>query len=308
MRLLDGLSHSSQSDAYVRSVEEMTLMLLNNLTATHISAVDDLLQNEDEDMRGFYLSKLQTLFERLGAKAANDSDDDEEEEKKKKKVPTAPTRDIRRWILQILLNLTRSKDGQQQLLEDEDWCQTLEECLQSPNARHRWIAAQCYRNCATATLNPFVPLLLKSNAVRVCMERLSRDGSIEPDASIQVCLAEVLCGILASEEGIAYLESINARQLLEKAVTASMFYHHNTDRNDTVHGSADRVEVVSEKESENNKSEKDNISNSNHTTLVKDGSVVILARDTCEFIEKYILPYLDEIVNAYVAPGSDELD
>lgn len=41
----------------------MTLMLLNNLTANHVSAIDDLLQKDDEDMRGFYLNKLQMLYE-----------------------------------------------------------------------------------------------------------------------------------------------------------------------------------------------------------------------------------------------------
>ncbi|TPP55480.1 hypothetical protein CGC20_10370 [Leishmania donovani] len=213
MRLLDGMERSDQPEPYVRSVQELTLMLLNNLTSSHVTAIDDFLQRDDEDMRGFYLGKLQP---------------------KPASSLASSHRDLSRWILHILLNLTRTLDGQELLLEDEDWRGTLSSSLSSPNPRHRSLAAQCYRNCGCSP-KPLYGLILKSDALVTAVDRLNCK---EPIEDIQRSLAEFIASMLESEDGMARLESVNAKRFLQQSV----------------------------------------------------------------------LPYLEDIVDAYIAPGSDELD
>lgn len=282
MRLLDGMERSDEPEQYTRGIEELTLMLLNNLTTSHISAVDELLQKEDEDMRGFYLGKLQTFYERLGADAAAsgeaaDTTTTATSASDAKGTATEKAagagRDLRRWVLHILLNVTRSTDGQELLLEDEDWRVTLVGCLSSDSPLHRLLAAQCYRNCGAAQ-HPLYSLLLKSKALSTAVERVC---GREAQPEIQQCLAEFIASTLESEEGMAFLESINAKQLLTRAVAASKAVHSAT------------VEVVEE-------------------DGVAVAAPIVLDAKVCEFVERHILPYLDDVVDAYLPTGCDEVD
>ncbi|KAG5495180.1 hypothetical protein JKF63_02235 [Porcisia hertigi] len=306
MRLLDGMERSDQPESFVRSVQELTLMLLNNLTASHVTAIDDLLQKEDEDMRGFYLGKLQVHYEHFfrasEAERANRANSAEEAgEDAMKKLKSAPgdtdedsmrstqaastaasPRDLSLWILQILLNLTRTLDGQELLLEDDEWRETLNNSLLSPNPRHRYLAAQCYRNCGCSP-KPFYSLILKSDALVTAVERLN---CTEPVEDIQRSLAEFIASMLESEDGIARLESVNAKKLLLRALDISKAAHAARAA-----AASSRVEVMEEDESP-----------------VAATPAVTLAPSVCELLERSVLPYLDDITDAYIAPGSDELD
>ncbi|RNE97407.1 uncharacterized protein Tco025E_09468 [Trypanosoma conorhini] len=262
MRLLDGIEASDHADSLKRSLEEMTLMLLSNLTASHISAVDDLLQTDDEDLRGFYLGKLHVYYNRFVSNAATGEGDDDAvddgsegrgvgEEATAAGADMLPTRDLQKWILQILLNLTRSNDGQELLMEDEDWDRTLTDCLSSSSARHRLLAAQCYRNCSFQKEHHAT--ILRGNALRVCVERLCDGG--ERVAEVEMMLAEVLAEMLRSEAGMEFLEEVNAKKHLQATVAGKK---------------------------------------------VNDA--------TAEFVQGHVLPFLDDIVDAYVVPGSDGVD
>ncbi|KAG5469490.1 hypothetical protein LSCM1_02712 [Leishmania martiniquensis] len=291
MRLLDGMERSDQPTSYVRSVQELTLMLLNNLTASHVAAVDDLLQKDDEDMRGFYLGKLQVYYERFAAAAAaaakNAEDYVEEEVADPRKdlatsAHTVSNRDLSRWILHIVLNLTRTLDGQELLLEDDEWRGTLNSSLSSPNPRHRYLAAQCYRNCGCSH-KPLYDRILKSDALVTAVDRLSGK---EPIECIQKSLTEFVASMLESEDGIARLESVNARKVLAGALDASQAAH-----NANAAAAASRVEGVGE-----------------DGAPVAAEPAIMLAPSVCELLQRSVLPYLDDIVDAYIAPGSDELD
>lgn len=302
MRLLDGMERSDQPASYVRSVQELTLMLLNNLTASHVTAIEDLLQKEDEDMRGFYLGKLQVYAERFVAEEAETRLKVEEAEEAKKDMKDAASlsgeerkareekiaagaaaaaahRDLNRWILHILLNLTRMLDGQQLLLEDEDWRGTLNAALSSANPRHRYLAAQCYRNCACSP-KPLYDLILKSDALVTAVHRLALQEVIP---EIQMALAEFVASMLESEEGMSRLESINAKKALSEAVTASKAQAEIE---------ASRVEVVEE----------------DGVPVAPAAPSVVLGPQVCEFMERSVLPYLDDVIDAYLAPGSDAID
>ncbi|CAM40763.1 conserved hypothetical protein [Leishmania braziliensis MHOM/BR/75/M2904] len=307
MRLLDGMARSDQPESYVRSILELTLMLLNNLTASHVTAIDDLLQKNDEDMRGFYLGKLQVYYERfvsameaarsvvngeaaaeVGEDAAKKTDhaasDDGEDlaNPKHTSLPATSHRDLSRWILHILLNVTRTLDGQELLLEDSEWRGTLSSSLSSPNPRHRYLAAQCYCNCSCSP-KPLYSLILKSDALVTAVERLNCK---EPIEDIQKSLAEFIASMLESEDGMARLESVNAKKVLAGALDVSKAAHAAK-----VAASASCVEVVEEDGSS-----------------VAATPAVTLAPSVSEFLERSVLPYLDDIMDAYIAPGSDELD
>ncbi|KPI89484.1 hypothetical protein ABL78_1360 [Leptomonas seymouri] len=305
MRLLDGMERSDQSETYVRGVQEMTLMLLNNLTASHVTAIDDLLQKDDEDLRGFYLGKLHTYHERFRAEEEEVRRKVEEAEEAKKEVSAAGRadaegqrereekiavgaaaaaahRDLNRWILHILLNLTRTLDGQEMLLEDEEWQVTLSDSLASPNPRHRYLAVQCYRNCACSP-KPLYNLILKSDALVTAVHRLALK---EPIADIQLSLAEFIASMLESEDGMARLESVNAKKALASAVAASKLATDGRNKSNS------RVEVVEE----------------DGVPVEAPAPSIVLGLQACELIERSVLPYLDDVVDAYLAPGSDELD
>ncbi|KAH9593108.1 hypothetical protein LSM04_001466 [Trypanosoma melophagium] len=231
MRLLDGIESSDYEDALKRSLEEMTLMLLSNLSASHISAVDDLLQMADEDLRGFYLGKLQVYYDRFTTDNEEHQKQRDEAEERGEKNETEdntqkpPVRDLQRWILQIILNLTRSSDGQELLMEDEDWGRSLTECLGSPNEYHRTLAAQCYRNCSFAKEQH--PAILRGNCVRVCLERLCDGG--ESAQAVELLLAEVIAGMMQSEEGMLFLEEVNAKKHLQAAIAGKKVHDETAD-------------------------------------------------------------------------------
>lgn len=194
MRLLDALE-ASENPAAV-PLKELALILLNNLTASHVTAVDDLLQLQDDDLRGFYLSKLCTLFDRQSADAP---------------------RDVRKWILQIILNITRVPEAQVALLEDDEWVLNVTSLMDTENETHRVLMVQTIRNCAAS--KGCHALLAKSGAVPILVGRIARKE--ETVEGIAMMLAESISGMLQSPEGIEALEGINTKQILQGAIKSN---------------------------------------------------------------------------------------
>lgn len=318
MRLLDSFQNPHvdlPSPAFTRSLQELTLMLLNNLTASYIIAVDEFLQKEDEDMRGFYLGKLQSQYDRCAeeeeqaaaATAAGKEEDANPPPPPSSAVTEAGTsstkasattaaavaasRDIRRWMLQIVLNLTRCVDGQEQVLSDDKWQATLNKCLSSPAPSHRLLTAQVLRNCACSS-TPFYALLLKHGILLRVVQRLTDNKDFERETEIQQCLAEFIASMLESEAGVEQLESINAKKLLSAVITQSK-KHYGVDVDEP------RVQDVTDHTVE------DEISAGINAAAAA-GAVLNLS--VAEFVEHHILIHLDDIMDAYLAPGSDEID
>ncbi|CUG86252.1 Hypothetical protein, putative [Bodo saltans] len=197
MRLLDGLE-ASENPAAV-PLKELALILLNNLTASHVTAVDDLLQLQDEDLKGFFLSKLCTIFDR---------------------TPVDAPRDVRKWILQIILNITRVPEAQVALLQDDEWVLNVTSLLDTENEAHRVLLVQTIRNCAAS--KGCHELLAKSGVVPILVGRLARkDETVE---GIVMMLAESISGMLQSPEGIEALEGINAKQILQGAIKSNTLH------------------------------------------------------------------------------------
>lgn len=368
MRLLDSLTHSSvsllPSDTFMRSLQELTLMLLNNLTASYVIAVDEFLQKEDEDMRGFYLAKLQsfytTVMEESEAKEKKEDDDDKEEKNKKQEMkegeeeeeedpyelsstcgkkpdkritPSAAVtkdpkgggkettskslaalqanRDLARWMLRIVLNLSRCVDGQEQILSDERWQEILQHSLSSPLPSHRILAAQVFRNCACGS-HPFFSMVVKGGGLLRAVQRLTDCShptkTLETIPEIAQCLAEFVSSMLESEEGVAQLESVNAKKLFAAVVARSK-------KNKS--GALDmecRVEEIDDEENdkvaEQEEQQGENAS-SLFSSRATEGTAILspaLSPEVAEYIEKQILCHLDDILDAYLSPGSDELD
>ncbi|CCW71479.1 unnamed protein product [Phytomonas sp. Hart1] len=277
MLFLDGMENSSHPKPFKRSVQEMILMLLNNLTASHISAVDDLLQKGDEAMRGFYLGRLHVYYMSTSSGALEGAKDAALEENAKADEAAPPRRDFARWILSILLNLTRSLDGQQLLLEDEEWRGALCECLEASHPlTHRRLASECYRNCACSQ-KPQYAMLLQSGSLRAAVGHLA--SGKECDSAVQMCYAELIASMLESVEGVEQLEGMNAKKALGAAVLASR-------------ASRDAGAVV------------ENEGSSASEPHVKG----CFAPDVCEFLEKHVLLYMDDIVDAYLPPNCGDMD
>nr|CCC94876.1 unnamed protein product [Trypanosoma congolense IL3000] len=270
MRLLDNVENSDHPQPLQRGFEEMTLMLLSNLTAGHVSAAEDLLQVADEDLRGFYIGKLHTYYSRFdpdddeqdgicvnGSEANIGKSQDEQDavggggRNRRSDSTQTERRDLQRWILQILLNVTRTLDGQQLLLEDEDWLATLTDCLSSANTRHRLLAAQCFRNCSLQQQQH--ARLLRGRCLHLCVERLGSGCESVPE--VEMLLAEIVANLMGTEAGMEVLEELNAKRHLQSAVA--------------------------------------------------EGKV---RPETQEFLTQHVLPLLDDIVDAYVMSGADVVD
>lgn len=296
MRLLDGLQlHVAPNSDIALSIvplEELTLMLLCNLTTTSVLAVDDVLQKDDEDMRGFYLGKLLSLYQRKTEEEEEDRKAAEEAEETAEEgaaapPPRPPPRDIRRWILRLILNISRCVDGQEQLLEDEAWREVLVEGLSAPqNPAYRLLSAQIISNCAMNAEAPYFKFLLQSKVVVKVIARLTSHHSvgIEPVTEIQVELASIVARVLESEEAMAELEGMNAKRLLEEVVKTSQKAHEKE-----VEGEAQVVEVTEGEEQ-------------------PEAKVPSLSPGVVEFLVNQVLPYLDDVIDAYLAPGSEALD
>lgn len=226
MRLLDSLNASDGlPSAVLLACKELTLMLLNNLTAAHAAAVDRLLQVADEDLEGFYLSRLMTLYEH---------------------EPADSPRDLRRWIVQVILNVTRTPTGQRCVTSSEEWMRLLAQILLSPSDKGSLVAAQCLRNCSA----------LASTHANICRVDVLKVGIAvlcegkERSEEVQLAVAEFFAAMLTSEAGMQAMEELNAKRHLSEAV----------------------------------------------------GSGSVTAR-TKEFVEQHILPFLDDIQDAYVQEG-----
>jgi hypothetical protein len=188
MRLLDVLETTEAPAAAI--LREMALMLLNNLTATHVSAVSTLLQLDDEDLRGFYLSRLKLFFDRQ---------------------PEGIQRDVRKWILQIGVNATRVPDGQVAVTDDEEWVQLLTELLESAteNTLFATFAVQALQNCAN-NKRTHENLCKNKSVTKVMTLMLNKSLAVE----LQMGLAEILAGLMQSEVGMQQLEEHNIKKLL----------------------------------------------------------------------------------------------
>ena len=237
MRLLDALEASDLSATTLPVYKEMTLMLLNNLTASNVIAIQDLLQLEDEDLAGYFVTRLSMLFARHSATEH-----------------VSEQRDLRKWFLQISLNLTRTPDGQRTLLT-EDWpSQLLETLNESPNPMLRFLAAQCFNNCAATPANHAA--IVESTAVSTILRRLSKGLEAQPT---QMVLAEFLASMMQSEPGMNCLEGINSRQFLVAVAEGKI----------DASGGDEEVRNAVDPE-------------------------------VAEFIKHHILPFLDEIQDAYL--------
>lgn len=323
MRLLDGLEASDLSPNVLPAFKEMSLMLLNNLTASTVVAIQDLLQVEDEELAGFFVGRLHSLYSRqpdpsndeenenesTSAKKKDDDDDDDDEDSKKnkkseaadKRKKSAATRDLRKWFLQVCLNITRTPDGQRYLLS-EDWPETLVEILsESPNPMLRFIVARTFKNCASVPENH--KALASCGVVTVIVERLHK--CLEPDVT-QLAMAEFVASMLASEEGMGALEEINTKKYLVELCGVSSTTAALVGQGSHGASSGKVVEELDDEATE--ESEKKRAEKEKAAEEAKKRGNQKLAAEVKSFIESSILPYMDDIQDAYVMDeeGGDE--
>lgn len=273
MRLLDGLEASDLSPNALPAYKEMALMLLNNLTASTVVAIQDLLQVEDEELAGFFVSRLHSLYSRQPENISND--DDEEKPK------STGGRDLRKWFLQVCLNITRTPDGQKYLLSD-DWPETLVEILKdSPNPMLRLLVARAFKNCASVSDNH--KAIIQCGAPAVILERLHTLA--EPEVT-QLPLAEFLASMLSSEEGMNALEEINTKKyLVDLCGPGTHGLVGQGNKKSVVEELPDEEEPVAAAKDEGKKESQGKYK---------------LAAEVRVFIEQSILPYMDDIQDAYV--------
>lgn len=192
LRIIDSIDRSdSVPEATGKVIQDMALMLLNNLTATSMAAVADLVQFDDEDLRGFYLSKLLRLTE-----------------------GSAKTSARRRWLLNIILNCSRSQQCQSIVLQEDDWTTFYHECLQfEADAASRCTVLQVLRNC-----------FLCGNHVRLIELKFPHDlvalvgKAGQVTETEQVLLVGLLTLLITTEPGMQIVEELNAKKYCQEAL------------------------------------------------------------------------------------------
>ena len=193
LRLLDMLDRTEkESITKLKPVfEEMILMLLNNLTATDTKAVHDALQDEDEDLRGFYLSKLYRLYNASEAGSK-----------------------VQKWTLNILLNCTRIEAGQEIVLEDDDWKDIFPELLTitaDPYARS--VALQVARNCSVGKAQRhFIALKFPDQILNLLVQNAPLA------VQEQLAAVEAIAMSLATEAGMQVAEELNTKKMLQECM------------------------------------------------------------------------------------------
>ena len=268
MRLLDVLETTDQPIAPI--LREMSLMLLNNLTASHVTAVSTLLQLDDEDLKGFYLSRLKLFFDRQPEDSSH--------------------RDVRKWILQIGVNVTRVPEGQVAMSEDDEWMTLLTELLQSAREHSTKmlfasLAAQALQNCANSKCTH--DNLCKTKLVTHVITLLLSSGAPTLQLELQQSLVEILAGLMQSETGMQKLEEHNTKKLLQGQCNV---YPAGEGAQKKQTSAAAAAASTGDGDSD--------------TSAAAAPSVLHL--DVVRFVEVHVLPFLDDIQDAFVMQGSDE--
>jgi hypothetical protein len=190
IRLYDAFQREADSEALV-PLQEMCLMLLNNLTASHVNAVNDFLQVDDEDLKGYNLEVMKTHYDRQ---------------------PEGAERSQKPWFLKICLNLTRCGEGQEMLVSDEDWFGEIVTLIADKESDPRLavVALQIgHHCCAQKSLIPQVARMRLPGAIAM---RASNFEGIP--ASVQMIAMETLEAVMTDEVGMQSLEEINAKKYL----------------------------------------------------------------------------------------------
>ena len=190
IRLYDGFQREADPEKTVAQ-QEMCLMLLNNMTASHITAVNDFLQVDDEDLQGYNLESMKVHYDRQ---------------------PDESARSQKSWFLKICLNLTRSGEGQEMLVNDEEWFGEVVSLVGDKDADPRLvsIALQIAHHCCAQ--KSLVAIVATKGFPGALAQRTTCFDGIP--ASIQHVAMEALEAIMTDEAGMQALEEINAKKYL----------------------------------------------------------------------------------------------
>lgn len=187
IRLFDGLERAASTDTSA-ALTELVLMLLNNLTASHKTAVLDLLQVDDEDLQGYNLSLLKTHFDRT-------SEDSE--------------RNRRHWYLNVCLNLTRCGEGQAMIVNDDDWFDAIVEIVNDGKDKKQVsLAIQIAHHCCAQK-----ELVQVVASKKLPAALANRSGQLEGFTSdVQLAMMETVEALMSDERGMQALEEVNAKK------------------------------------------------------------------------------------------------
>ena len=242
MRLLDqldratpGTAEGAMGPAATGAFKELSLMLLSNLTAASVVAAHEVMQAQDEDMKGFYVSKLKTMMDHVAAAPLPD-DAAAAASPSRAAADDAPRaqpqpRHIRKWYLQVVLNLTRTPQGQRVVCDDDDWLDFLVAAVRgtdggdAADASHtlcRLRGAQTLGNCAAGGSvkdSALLQRLTQKGVCGACVQCL-HDSPDPRHAELQEAAAGILVALIGSTEGCQAMEALNAKALLSQAIAS----------------------------------------------------------------------------------------
>jgi hypothetical protein len=186
IRLYDSLRRTDGA----QPLEELCLMLLNNLTASHDSAVADLLQTDDEDLQGYNLTLMKTHFDTQ---------------------PSDAERSHRQWFLKICLNSTRCGEGQTLLVRDE-WFTTIVQIIADLSSPLKEVVfcLQIAHHCSAQ--KALIPEVVEQKLPAALAHRLPHLSGVPPD--VQISTMETIEALMSCEEGMQALEEVNAKKCL----------------------------------------------------------------------------------------------
>ena len=223
MKLLEALVSSNAPQA--PALRQMTVMLLNNLTSSHnVIACDQLLQVDDEDMVGYFFSRMNTFFNQEDD-SAGDGEDAEKDlfSKEAESNPEAKAaltkfvtaRTTKRWYVKVCVNISRIPRGRAVLIEDDDWRGDLLQLMASKDAVLRTDAQNVVHNCAGDKVHHGP--LVEGGVVNKLLGGLALTSDpVSGTDEQQLVLLETLAALLVSDEGMEGLESVNAKAHLKQ--------------------------------------------------------------------------------------------
>ncbi|KAJ9446499.1 hypothetical protein DIPPA_00940 [Diplonema papillatum] len=237
------------------ALQELSLMLLANLTSVSVDAVDALLQTTEGTLEGYYLSQLVRRF-------VDDHID-------KSKLIVAPSdedlagggRDRSKWVGSVLGNCAQCKAGRRLLIEDTVGLEKFVELLSSGDVQLRYAVTCILKNilhdpetheqlvaagAGTALLLRVIGDL-EDDEIDPATQAVTNERPRKPlervEDILNVAASAVRC-LSLSKLGVAFLDGVGAKAKLARSMEAIAEHSEARATLQTVLQSLDEVQEI----------------------------------------------------------------
>lgn len=236
-------------------------------------------------------AKKRKMAEKGGA---NDNNDDDEEEAEKiietvaaarihSAAAASNTATHRKWILQIVLNVCRIKEGMHLFFDDEEWRGLLVPLVAATEHLYtRSLGAQLIRNLVNFR-EAHARLV---DEAKVCAALVAAVCVRERDSTLLHAWVDILAQLITTEDGMRGMDQINAKRMLVAAVKESTELHR------AIAGPASSAAASASSSAA-----------AQHNAPQR---TVPLPWDVIKRINEELLPFLEDIQEVWMPPKEDD--